>query len=667
MNDLTNLKSPGWQRVVAELSSAAADDKAYFDRLMRILAQVSAARKALLMFPSRAEGDEIEPRIGASWPEESAASPTADPAAAVGLSTDTLREVKNAARAAFTSGAARAFGLEKETAYYDAASTQGYILAVPLLIPAPVAAPAPGAPPQQGMSVAAVVTLLIEQRSKEAIRSTMAMAEVLAGYVHGHIARQQLRRTQAAGFALDLATRLIASINTSANFKGACIQLTNDLAKQFSLDRVALGWVRADTVRVEAISDTEHFDRRMAMVQKLQSAMDECLDQEQPVVFPQPPGDGPGGDVLLSQAIVHAHRELAAGDAKLHVCSFPLRIDERVLGIVTIETTSPQGFDLAAIEMVQAALDLVAPVLRIRRSDDRALPLRAWDSTVRAGGWVVGPKHTVWKIAAVLLFALLVFVCVFEKTYRVGAQAVLQPRTKRIISAPFEGVVKEIAKGLDPGLVVKKDDILIQLDTTELAYSRAETEGKIAHARAQREAALNERPAKTDEAASAAAQIKQYEAQIQFIDDRIKRSSIRSPIDGKVVIGEMKNKIGASVKLGDPMLEIADMSDIIVVAQVEDSDIWLVNEAFRKGTRTASILAKSMATTPFKLEVETIIPAAQAKEGKNFFEVRAKLFNPQNREIHPGSEGIVNIDTEQHSLIWIASRRVIDAVRLWIW
>src|SRR5688572_11003118 len=151
MNDLTNLKSPGWQRVVAELSSAAADDKAYFDRFMRILAQVGAARRALLMFPSRAGGDEIEPRMGASWPEESAESPTADPAAAVGLSTDTLREVKNAARAAFTSGAARAFGLEKEAAYYDAASTQGYILAIPLLIPAPVAAPAPGAPPQQGM------------------------------------------------------------------------------------------------------------------------------------------------------------------------------------------------------------------------------------------------------------------------------------------------------------------------------------------------------------------------------------------------------------------------------------------------------------------------------------------------------------------------------------
>lgn len=675
MIDLTNLKSPGWQRVVAELSSSAPDDKAYFERLMRILAQVSASRKALLLFPSRGEGDEIEPRIAGSWPEAGSAPgvPPADSAASLGLSDDALREIKTEARSAFASGAARAFGMEKETPYYDAASSQGYILAIPLLVPAPVAAPAPGGPPQQGMTAAAVVALMIEQRSKEAVRSTLAMAEVLAGYVHAHIARQQLRRTQAASFALDLATRLIASINTAPNFKGACIQLTNDLAKQFSLDRVALGWVRADSVRVEAISDTEHFDRRMAMVQKLQAAMDECLDQEQPVMFPQPPGDGPNGDVLLAQAIVHSHRELAAGDAKLHICSFPLRVDEDVIGVVTIETTNPQGFDLAAIEMVQSALDLVAPVLKIRRSDDRALPVRAWDSVVKAGAWAVGPKHTVWKIVAILAFAALVFVTFFEMTYRVGAEAVLQPRTKRIISAPFEGVIKSIAENLEPGLEVKEGDVLVQLDTTDLEYSRAEVQGKIQYAVAQEAAALAERPAKNDEAAKARAQRAEAEAQLQFIEDRIRRSTIRAPISGKVTLSDLKHKVGAAVKLGDPLLEIADMSDIIVIAQVEDRDIWLVKNAHDRGVKTGSILAQSMPTNPFGFEIETIVPAAQAKEGKNTFEVRARLLPPDQNEfdarknISPGMEGIANIDTERHSLIWIASRRVVDAVRLWLW
>jgi hypothetical protein len=71
--------------------------------------------------------------------------------------------------------------------------------------------------------------------------------------------------------------------------------------------------------------------------------------------------------------------------------------------------------------------------------------------------------------------------------------------------------------------------------------------------------------------------------------------------------------------------------------------------------------------------VETIVPLAQAKEGKNTFEVRAKLLEPSDpshprmSNIAPGMEGIARLDTERHSLMWIGSRRVIDAVRLWWW
>ena len=56
MIDLTNVKAPGWHRVVAELNSPAPDDRAYLERLVRILAQVSAARQAVLYFPDRTDG-----------------------------------------------------------------------------------------------------------------------------------------------------------------------------------------------------------------------------------------------------------------------------------------------------------------------------------------------------------------------------------------------------------------------------------------------------------------------------------------------------------------------------------------------------------------------------------------------------------------------------------
>ena len=45
MIDATNLKAPGWQRIVQELAGGAPDDRAYLERLVAVLTQVSAARQ----------------------------------------------------------------------------------------------------------------------------------------------------------------------------------------------------------------------------------------------------------------------------------------------------------------------------------------------------------------------------------------------------------------------------------------------------------------------------------------------------------------------------------------------------------------------------------------------------------------------------------------------
>ena len=46
MIDVTNVKAPGWQRIVSELTAGAPDDREYFERLLRVIGQVSAARQA---------------------------------------------------------------------------------------------------------------------------------------------------------------------------------------------------------------------------------------------------------------------------------------------------------------------------------------------------------------------------------------------------------------------------------------------------------------------------------------------------------------------------------------------------------------------------------------------------------------------------------------------
>ena len=86
------------------------------------------------------------------------------------------------------------------------------VLALTLALAPTLAGLAPLAPrPLAAQQATSPRALAADSAVGEALRSTLAMAEVLAGYVHGQAARGALRETQKASFALDLATRLIAS------------------------------------------------------------------------------------------------------------------------------------------------------------------------------------------------------------------------------------------------------------------------------------------------------------------------------------------------------------------------------------------------------------------------------------------------------------------------
>jgi hypothetical protein len=132
-------------------------------------------------------------------------------------------EARSAARAAADSQQVRVFGLESGAgSFYGEQQEKGYVIAAPVQ-----SGTEQGAPGPKG-----VITLLVEPRSKQAIQTTTAMVEVLAGYTLLHATRQQLRRTRGATAALDLAAKLIAAVNQTKTFKGAAFQLVNDLGRQ---------------------------------------------------------------------------------------------------------------------------------------------------------------------------------------------------------------------------------------------------------------------------------------------------------------------------------------------------------------------------------------------------------------------------------------------------
>ncbi|MEL7483411.1 MAG: HlyD family efflux transporter periplasmic adaptor subunit [Planctomycetota bacterium] len=662
MIDSKTVKSAGWQRVVAELARAADDERAFLPTLVASLGHVSGAKQsALFTLPV---GDDQEPRADITWP------------AVQGPADDALHEpdvMRGCARATIEAGSTQIFGLRASEGLYSGEADAGYVMCTP------VGGAAEGEPQR-------AIAMLLDGRSKEALQTTLAIVELLAGYAHLSTARQHLSRTRSASAALDLATRLIASINSSTSFRGAAIQFVNDLSRHLKADRVALGWrsgragaaqgstsddaMLADRdsspVQVVALSDTEHVDRRMAMVRKLAAAMDECVDQEQPVVYPVPePAPGREADEVLSRAVTRAHRELAASDANLKLTSLPIRDGGETLGVVTIESATPgQTIELATVELLQATLDLVGPLLRLRRSDDRTIPQRAVDLVRESAAWAVGPKHTLWKVAGIAVLVVMLASVLVSVPYRIEASVSLRPIEKRVVAVPFDATVREVMPSAKAGERVAQGDVLAVLDTSELELSAIEARGSVRQAEARANEAI--RRGEGAERQQAEAQAEQARARLDLFEKRIRDAVIRAPIDGTIIAGDLSDRVGARLGQGEALFEIAPLDSMRVIAKVDDRDIGLVNESIRDEGMTGSVATRAYPDRRFPLTVERVVPLAMAGEGRNTYDVYATL-EESAPWMRPGMEGLAKLEVGDRKLIWIATRRISDTLRMWLW
>src|SRR5204862_562825 len=84
------------------------------------------------------------------------------------------------------------------------------------------------------------------------------------------------------------AMEILGAVNAPAQFVAASMALSNELASRFQAERVGIGFLTGRYVRLRALSHTEKITRNMQLVQDIESAMEEALDQDIEIVLPPP-------------------------------------------------------------------------------------------------------------------------------------------------------------------------------------------------------------------------------------------------------------------------------------------------------------------------------------------------------------------------------------------
>ncbi len=506
---------------------------------------------------------------------------------------------------------------------------------------------------------AALAGFLVREEDAAAVAARRDQLEATAALLSVYELQQGLRSRQADFGRIRAALDILPPVNEHDRFMAAAMAFCNEAAARWGCGRVCLGFLKGRYVQLRAMSHTEKFSRKMKLVQDLESAMEECLDQDLEVAYPAEPD---------STVITRAVGEVSKRHGPAAIVSLPLRKGGEVVAVLILERPAEQPFAPDEIESMRLTCDLVTPRLANLHEHDKWFGARAAGAVRKGLAALAGPKHTWKKLIAALVAALVLFLIFAKGDYTAEAPFTLEATERRIITAPFDSFIEDVfvERGDDAKVVGEDDDPeardkkrLAILQTSELEYQLAAAQADLAMYNTEADAAMTED--KRAEAQIARAKARGVAAQIARLKHHIEKATIWSPVPGRVIAGDLKKQIGAAVKTGDVLFEIAPLDALHAELEVPEALIADV-----KVGQPGELATEDHASIKFAFTVERIDPIAEVIDQRNVFRVRVTLSGTTNWMM-PKMKGVAKIKIGRERLAWIWTRRLINWVRMKLW
>ncbi len=442
---------------------------------------------------------------------------------------------------------------------------------------------------------------------------------------------------------------LVATGLENEHFRVAATEVANELTSRFSCQRVSLGFIHHNRIRIEAISHTQKIDRHSNLTRALRDAMNEAVDQSSALIYPL--------ETESSALVTQMHAKLAEQQQGSAICTIPLIRDGQAIGALLLERGIDEPFSRTSVEQCQQIGLLIGPVLENRRREERPLPAKIYASL---RGWfakLLGPNHLPLKVSVTLSVGLLLWLSLAGAMFHVSSDSFLEAGICRAVVAPQQGFIASSA--VRAGDLVQKGDLLATLDDRDLLLEQRKWRSQRAQLLKEYRQAL----AGYDRAEVAILKAKraQAEAQLHLVEQQLQRTTLVAPFSGLVTSGDLSQSLGSPVERGEVLYEVAPTDTYRVVLKVDDRDIGLLTRG-----QQGQLKLSGLPNQTIGIKVERLTPVSTSGEGRNYFRVEA-IMDSQSDLMRPGMEGVAKIAISEEKLLWIFSRRLVEWFRMFTW
>jgi RND family efflux transporter MFP subunit len=503
-------------------------------------------------------------------------------------------------------------------------------------------------PIMQAGRLYAVVALALVVNSEQQLQKAMRQLQWGGSWVELYSQRRQTREQGRAQRRLTAGVDVLAKVLAQGESAAASMRLVTELALLFACERVSIGFEKKGAMRLDQMSHSAQFGKRMNIIRAIETAMDEAVDQREVLIFPPSPN---------SNSVVLAHQAMAEQLADSSIMSVPLFHEQRVIGAVTLERDSDKPFTREDADYCESIASLAVTVLADKRENDKLLVWKITDAMHTQASRLIGQGYPGRKVVAIAVLGVVLFASLVHGTYRLSADATLESGFQRVVVAPYNGFIKEAP--LRAGDVAKEGELIAALDDKDLHLERLKWLSQSAELKGQ----AQEATAAHDRAKLMViqAQIEQAQAQLQLVESQLERAAMRAPFDGLIVSGDMSQRLGGAISQGEELFEISPLDAYRINLQVRESRIADV----RVGQQGVLHLS-ALPDMPFDFVVSKVTPVTDSREGASYFRVEAEL-KGVNEQLRPGMEGVGKVAIDERRLIAIWSRELLEWLRLMLW